>query len=258
VRHHPKTKDDSTIDRDLIHKLRTGPKGEVKNSKLGYVYTAVMKGETGHVKIGYTEQEIEQRMTGLNSPKEYERIYDEPDTTTPGAQSTLHNAYFAEQIIHLELYNFRRKAVVARNQTEWFETSIKEAHRVCHKWRKWLIQYKPYDENQQLTEFWTERLGLMSENDPYDVAKHGCLHDRWMDFLNPSWWDKTSYEILITRRKIHEWWTWICENYKLILTLIGIVSWASYGVVSFLLFISIVLVVWAGLSRTTKEERKRS
>lgn len=256
VCYHPNTKDDTTIDSELIDKIRKGPKGEVWNRKLGQIYTAVMEGETGHVKIGWTEQEIQQRMTGLNSPKRSKRIYDEPDTT-PGAQSRHRNCYFAEQIIHLELYNFRRRAV-ERNDTEWFERSIKEAHRVCRKWRNWLIQCKPYDENQQLTGFWRERLEQMASYDPYDVAKHGCLHDRWMDFLNPSWWDMKSYEILITWRKINDWWTWICENYIIILVLLGIVCWASNGVLSFLLFIFIVLVTCAGLSRTTKEERKGS
>lgn len=256
VRYHSEAKDDSTIDRKLIDKLWKGPKGDVRNSTLGQVYTAAMEGEDGYVKIGWTEQEITQRMTGLNSPRRSGRIYDVADTLTPGAQSRLFNGYYAEQIIHLELYNFRRRAV-DRNQTEWFEIGMGEAHQVCHKWRKWFIQCQPYDENRQLTEFWRKRLYQMETWNPYNAAKHGSLHDRWSVFLNPSWSDKTSYEVLVTWRKICKWWTWICKNYSMILTLLGIIIWASKGVASFLQYVSLVLLVWTGVS-TAKKDDKRS
>lgn len=255
VRYHSEPKDDSTIDTDMIGKLREGPKGEVMNHKPGQVYTAAMEGEDSHLKIGFTRN-IDKRMIELNSTKKHARIYNVADTTTPGAQSRLFNGYHAEQIIHLELYNFRRIAIV-RQETEWFEIGKEEAHQVCHKWRKWLMQCAPYDENQQLTEFWRERLYLMETYNPYNASKHGCLHKRWMEFLSPTWWDKTSYEILIAWRKISNWWTWIFKNYPIIATLLGIVFWASNGVMSFLLCISLVLVVWAGVA-TAKEEDKRS
>lgn len=254
VPYDPKPKDDSTIDSELIGKLREGPRGEVNNHELGQVYTAAMEGEDGHVKIGWT-RDIDKRMAGLNSPKKYARISNVPDTT-PGAQKRFLNSYHAEQIIHLELYSFRRIEVV-RNQTEWFEMDMKQVQRVCRKWRNWLTQYDPYDENQELTEFWRNRLYQLEIYDAYDVSKHGCLHDRWNTFLNPSWWEKTSYEILTTWRIICKWWTWICKNYPIIVTLLGIVFWASNGVVSFLLCISLVLVVWAGVA-TAKEEDKRN
>lgn len=256
VRYHRETKHDSTIDCDLIHKLRKGPKGETKNRKLGQVYTAAMEGEHNHVKIGWTEQSVEHRMRGLNSPLRHARIYNVSDTT-PGAQRRLVNCYYAEQIIHLELYNSRRTATVLKQgKGEWFEIDMKEAQRVCRKWRKWLIECKPYGENQELTEFWTRRLYIMEQCDAYDAAIHGCLHERWMAFLNPTWWDKTSYKISITWRKISQWWTWFCDNYRIIALLLGIVFWASNGAVSFLLYISIILVASAGLSTTTKEEKR--
>lgn len=251
----PETKEDSTIDTELIDKLREGPKGEVRNSELGRVYTAAMEGENGHVKIGWTKQGVQRRMNGLNSPRSNEKVYHLVDKT-PGAQSRFLNAFHAEQIIHLELYNLRR-VEIGRNQKEWFEMDMKEAHQVCHKWRNWFMKWKPYDENQQLKEFWREHLDLMGTEDAYNADKHGCLHERWTAFLNPSWWDKTSYKIRVTWRTIHQWWTWICENYPIIITLLGIVFWVSYGVVSFLLCIFTVLVIWAGLSRGKNEEGRR-
>ncbi|KAL3703650.1 hypothetical protein TMatcc_010839 [Talaromyces marneffei ATCC 18224] len=251
VPYHPKTRDDTTTDDRLIHKLRKGPKGEVRNGKLAHVYTASMEGETGYVKIGWAE-DIEKRIAELNSPRQRGTIHNEADTT-PGAQSKFMNAFYAEQIIHLELYNSRRLAV-ERNETEWFEIPTKEAHEVCRKWRDWFILCEPYDDKQQLKEFWRQRMDRMSTRDPYNPNKHARLHERWTTFLNPSWWDKTSYQIQVTWRTICSWWVWISQNYPIILTLIGIIFWSSYGVVSFLLCISGVLVMWAGLSRVTNEE----
>lgn len=250
VRYHPGPMDDTTIDSKLIHMLRKGPTGDCWNYKLGKVYTAVMEGEPGFVKIGWTEQDISERIAGLNSPASNGRIKNAPDTT-PGAQSSLYNGYFAERIIQRELYNFRRKAVDL-DQTEWFEIDEKEAHRVCHKWRVWLMQEQPYDENRKLKEFWRDRLYLLETQDSYEAGNHRCLHERWMKFLNPSWWDRRSYEVLSAQRKISNYLKWIRENFQMILFLVGIVLWVSCPIVIFLGYISVVWVVWTGLSTTTE------
>lgn len=257
-RYHPDTLDDSTIDTDLIQKLRKGPKAEKNNGKLAQLYTAQMEGEDGHVKIGWTEQGIQRRMKGLNSPSGHPKINYVPDRT-PGGQSRFRNSFFAEQIIHLELRNFRRNLVsTSQSQGEWFEIDKEEAHRVCRKWRKWLIDYKPYGENHELTGFWERRLDHMDQNDPYDALEHGSLHERWTAILNPSWWDKTSYIILITCENCLQWLTWIRDNFQIIALLIGIILWASKGSVWFLLCIFIVSVGQAGVSTTPKQKHKRS
>ena len=195
-------------------------------------------------------------MKGLNSPSGHPKINDVPDTT-PGGQSRFRNSFFAEQIIRLELRNFRR-TLVSRGQGEWFEIDKEEAHRVCRKWRKWFIECNPYGENHELTEFWSRRLCYMSKKDPYDALKHGSLHERWTAFLTPSWWDNTSYIILITLENCLQWLTWIRDNFQIIALLIGIILWASKGSVWFLLCIFIVSVGQAGVPTTPKQKHKRS
>ncbi|EED14621.1 hypothetical protein TSTA_041000 [Talaromyces stipitatus ATCC 10500] len=227
---YPELRDDTTTDMRLIERILKGPTAEQRDRKRGLLYTAGLEGETRYIKIGYTDGDLQTRMNALSSPRKTGTVYSINDLT-PGGQSRFLNSHHAEQIIHLELYN-RRHRFIEKNQCEWFKLEIEEAHRVCRKWRNWFRYWEPYDEKQQLKEFWRERITRIQARDPYDAAKHGSLHQRWNRVLNPT-------RVGIVWRTLHRWQTWLREQYLFISAVLVLASLAIhvYGVLTFILWI---------------------
>ncbi|OKL58301.1 hypothetical protein UA08_06456 [Talaromyces atroroseus] len=206
-------KDDTTIDVELMEKLRSGPKGQRYNKTLGaiYVKTLELQEFNGYVKIGYTGRSMKSRDSDVSPKGKNGTVKDEVDVT-PGAQSRFLNAYHAEQIVHLELHNHRYNLIDFDKgkeyvRTEWFMVDVDEAHRIIDKWRQWLIREKPYYDNGKLTEFWNMRISQKNSHDAYKKTRHKSLHERWNSLLNPTWWERTHYKLVVGWGIIWMCWT---------------------------------------------------
>lgn len=228
--------DDKTIDARLFKKILVGSKA-VRNDKLASIYTARLKGDDYHVKIGYTTKTPEQRAVEMSFPANGLRICNEDDLET-GSQSMFRYSFLAEQIIHLELYNSRRILNLYKPQTEWFEKDIDIAHKVCRKWRNWFKYSQPYDQNGKLKSFWVQRLERIQTHDPYDPDKHGNLHERWCKVLQPSLLEVyyyrlcSSFEIIVKS---------IRHSYPLLVALVFYFIWCN--IPAWLQFLTAILMV---------------
>ncbi|KAK2782126.1 hypothetical protein FQN52_001060 [Onygenales sp. PD_12] len=178
----------------------------------GYTYVFTRKQSPDHCKIGHTHRSIEERLNEIRGSKGGKR-----DSCT-GEFGTIHfqshrthkkfiHFRFSEELTHEELRNHRRtskytpnpelaspqrnkegkqKEKLEKGKTEWFKIDATRANEVAAKWRDWLHDHRPYDEQGKLDEYWEKRF---NNAELFDNTKHNSLHDHWLELLNPPFYD---------------------------------------------------------------------
>ena len=156
-----------------------------KGQKKGFVYSASLEGCPGHVKIGCTSQEIDQRMSAINKSISC-RLINIPDES----YYSVRHFKRVERLIFADLSNERRKCKVnSTMHNEFFEIKEAKAHSCVKKWRDWMDQ-SPYDRNGRLHRDWRNRIDYFEANQA-NSKKLAIVHNsdqRWDPFMSPSLW----------------------------------------------------------------------
>jgi uncharacterized protein YeeX (DUF496 family) len=132
------------LEKLLLEPIRK--KNEIK--KVGIIYVYWQPGNFGHLKIGYTTQDLSKRMKQWNSQcnKTMEVYF--PDRNDEQELIPVRHVCRVEKLVHMELKNLRRIEQncpgCGKNHNEWFEVSRDLAVEVVRKWMAWMRE-SPYE-----------------------------------------------------------------------------------------------------------------
>lgn len=197
-----KARKQHTTNAKIIERLVEGSSPQTAETKTGWIY--VLESPTtakGHVKIGKTVGSCstrEKAWGNCNFPvKPVEDIN----------MKAFDHCSIVESLILLELYNNRKKFEcqickgkkgTPRTHTEWFEIDQETALKHVHKWRKWIDEHQPFNEDGKLTKYWRWRVGKLSrQGDDVD----------WSYWTDPFWLEKHVYQIRrhLERKDMQYW-----------------------------------------------------
>ncbi|KAH8705832.1 hypothetical protein BGW36DRAFT_422370 [Talaromyces proteolyticus] len=198
--------EETDIETKIYRKLIDGP-GQLKSPQiLGRLYCALRKQSPGYTKIGWTTDDLKERMNQLSPKSRF-------GTLKATASVVFVHFKLAERVVHLELWNQRKeskfagdrgehsyngeergtgtavrisKRTLEQGRTEWFKIEGNDANEVCAKWVNWLRQCEPYNQDGKLKAFWESWFTRQIKTDPYCSSKHRSLHLRWKALLNPT------------------------------------------------------------------------
>ncbi|KAK2794852.1 hypothetical protein FQN50_009837 [Emmonsiellopsis sp. PD_5] len=184
----------------------------------GYTYVFTREQSPDFCKIGHTRKTIEERLNTIRGSKggktnsltgEFGTILYQPHRT----HKKFIHSLFSETLTHEELQNHRytskytpnpelasprknkkdeKEKKVEKGRTEWFYIDAQQANEVAAKWRDWLHDHHPYDEQGKLDEYWEKRF---NNAELFDETKHNSLHDHWLELLNPPFYDPPPQDI---------------------------------------------------------------
>lgn len=113
----------------------------------GFVYMFWDQRNFGMVKIGRTVN-LQQRLKQWKRQCKVTHHYHHAQESS--MQMAPHVSHI-EKLIHIELYNFRKKRRCdgcGRTHREWFEVSAVKVQRVFQKWKEWILR-SPYSMNDE-------------------------------------------------------------------------------------------------------------
>lgn len=134
--------------------LQRVPKKELEASqqgKLGYIYMFSQKIFPGMVKIGYSNKNVQERLT-------YWSKCGHGQPCLVASFSDVRQARLVETLIHHELSSYwRREHNCMKHKCahkEWFEIESIQAVRIARDWIDWMNKVQPYDELGDLNPQW--------------------------------------------------------------------------------------------------------
>lgn len=134
---------------EALEKLLLEPLKGNEIKRVGILYVYWQPGNFGHLKIGYTTQDLEKRMKTWNRQcnKTMEVYY--PNRNDDEDLIPVSHVVRVEKLVHTELKNLRRKekdcSGCGKNHIEWFEAPRDLAVAVVRKWMAWMRE-SPYEE----------------------------------------------------------------------------------------------------------------
>lgn len=150
-----------------------------ENLRFGWVYIFEF---SNHVKIGKTRNEPSRRL------KQWQKC------TQPlfEVEDTYQNAFdqhgIVEQLILTEFHDKRKKykcsAPCGAVHTEYLEIDKWTASKSRDRWRKWIMQQKPFDCDWKLTRFWQDRVNKL--------PKHAATVN-WDEWTQPGRFEKLQF-----------------------------------------------------------------
>ncbi|PKX99604.1 GIY-YIG nuclease family protein [Aspergillus novofumigatus IBT 16806] len=134
---------------EALEKLLVRPLMKSEIERVGGIYVYWQPGNFGHLKIGYTKDEISKRLKKWSSKcRKLMEVYF-PKQESDEEHLQVSHVCRVEKLVHTELKNCRRMEVMCQecggNHIEWFEVSRQLAIAVVRKWMAWM-QTSPYEE----------------------------------------------------------------------------------------------------------------
>lgn len=141
------------LERLLLEPIRK--KKEIEKAGIMYVYW--QPSNFGHLKIGYTTRDFEQRMQGwISRCNKTMEIYF-PNRNDVQDFIPVSHVYRVERLVHMELKNLRRIEQncpgCGKDHIEWFEVSRDLAVAVVRKWMAWMRE-SPYEKRPGSSDEW--------------------------------------------------------------------------------------------------------
>lgn len=158
-----------------------------RKSKPGWIYVFESPNAPGHVKIGKTWRDPQQRMA------EWEMCGVKLVEVEDSFRNAFDHYSVVESLIKADLQNERRKykcyhahhapkGLVVHE--EWYEIDKQAALKSVHRWRHWIISQGPFDDTRKLTPYWqwrVEKLPKFIDDVNWDTWTHPSRLD-YLDF----------------------------------------------------------------------------
>jgi hypothetical protein len=158
-----------------------------KKIRPGWIYIFESPKEApAHVKIGKT----------LNDPQKRRAEWESCGLPLLEVEDSYRNAFdhysLVESLIKAELHNERRKYKCSHEHhapkkwvehEEWYEIDTQTALKSVHRWRHWILEQAPFDENGLLTPYWHWRVQKLPKF-IHDVIWDTWTHPNVLDYLD--------------------------------------------------------------------------
>jgi len=145
--------------------LQRIPKKELEahqQGKLGYIYLFTQRVFPGMVKIGYTNSDVQKRLSYWSKCGHGQPCLVQSISGVPQAKRV-------ETLVHHELSSFWRRERYCRlhssAHTEWFEIESARAANVVAQWVSWMNEAQPYDELGDLNMQWRSMVQTLIMNE---------------------------------------------------------------------------------------------
>ncbi|KAH9216917.1 hypothetical protein DL95DRAFT_112136 [Leptodontidium sp. 2 PMI_412] len=208
-------KDRRSINFEILNCIKTASKKKNKsapNANLGSIYVFESPEHApDHLKVGKSNRD----------PMKRKGEWEKCGVTLIEVEDTDRNCFdhydIVELLLQTELQNLRRMykcSVCGRKHNEWFEADKWTVLEVIDRWRTWIKEEQPFDEDWNLTAYWQWRV---------ERAKVSVTDVRWDDWTHSSIGDRFHHDFLKPYRERKD------DRFQVVGTLLVFLMWINYG-----------------------------